>query len=157
MAKPWKIPYFDTDEKLTVCLQKILRTRYHETFSYEDGTIEGSDIEVLHSMRVSNRRLKAMMKIFRECFPKNKFESHYEHVRSLLRSLGQVRDCDVFISLLEEEKRSLSPHDQRAIDLLIARQKQFRHQQQRLLIQKLRSLRHQDYEQVFFQFLIKSL
>ena len=157
MAKPWKIPYFDPNEKVTVCLQKILRTRYHETFSYEGDTIEGSDIEALHNMRVADRRLKAMMKIFRGCFPKNKFEFHYEHVRGLLRSLGQVRDCDVFISMLEEQKQSFSPRDHRAIDLLIARQKHLRHQQRKSLMQKLQSLKVQGYEQKFLQFLTKSL
>ncbi len=59
MARPWKIVDLEPDENLKVCLRKIAQTRFQETFSYEHGTIEGEDIEALHDMRVSARRLRA--------------------------------------------------------------------------------------------------
>ena len=157
MAKPWRIPYFDPTDTVAACLQRILRTRSHEMFSYETAAIEGSNVEAVHSMRVSNRRLKALMKIFSGCFPKSKFEFHYGCLRSLLRSLGQVRDCDVFINTLEEQKQFLGARDHRAVDLLIARQKQLRYERRKSLTQELRLLRDRNYEEKFLQFLTKSL
>lgn len=156
MAKPWKIPNFDPRESLPVCLEKILRTRYHETFSNERGVLEDADSEALHDMRVSARRLKAIMKVFRQTFPKKKFRPQYEWIGNLVRSLGAVRDCDVFIDLLEEQKLSIPPPGQRSIDLLIARQKTLRNRQRRALQNYFRTLRARHTEQEFFHFLLKA-
>src|SRR5258706_7345039 len=102
MAKAWKIPYLNPDQLLNICLRKILRTRFGEMVSYEEGTLIGEDIEFLHSMRVSSRRLQAVMKIFRAASPKKKFRHEYEQIRVLIRALGEVRDLDVFINKLEK-------------------------------------------------------
>ena len=157
MAKPWKIPYFDPNESVALCLQRILRTRFHEMSSYERDTIGGADIEALHDMRVSARRLKAMMKLFRACFPKGKFKLHYGRIRGLLRALGDARDCDVFVEMLVEQKQSLVPRDQRAIDLLIARERQLRQERVRSLARHLQTLTDQMYEFSYQRFLEKSL
>jgi CHAD domain-containing protein len=125
--------------------------------SYERATLGGMDIEALHNMRVSARRLKAMMKLFRGCFPKNKFRYHYNTIRGLLRTLGDARDSDVFVSMLVEQKQSLSSRDQRAIDLLIARGKQLQKERRKLVSQRLKSLADLMYEQKYQRFLEKSL
>src|SRR5438128_8842601 len=105
MAKAWKIQYLNPDQPLNICLRKILRTRFSEMVSYEKGTLEGDDIEELHSMRVSSRRVQAVMKVFREAFGKKKFKHEYRQIRMLIRALGEVRDHDVFIEKLEKYKK----------------------------------------------------
>ena len=157
MAKPWKIPYLNPGDKLKVCLPKILTTRIRETFSYEEGTIEGSDIEALHNMRVSTRRLQSTMKIFRDCFPQKKFKYHYRKIRRLLRLLGQIRDYDVFIDRLERYRQALPQRDRAAVELLIARQKNLRFKERRVLLRELRALREESYQHCFVQFVAEAL
>jgi len=156
MAKPWKIPNFDARENVAVCVGKILRTRYRETFSHEQGALDGVDVEALHDMRVSARRLKAMMKVFRHVFPKKKFRVEYEWIGNLVRALGAVRDCDVFIGVLEDHKSSIPPRDRRSIDLLIARQKTVRSREQRALHGFFRELHGQHTKPQFLRFVSKS-
>ena len=157
MAKPWKIPYLNPEDTLKVCLRKILRTRYREAFSFEQGTIEGQDIEALHNMRVSVRRLQSTMKVFRGSFSKKKFKYHYDRVRQLLRILGRVRDLDVFIDMLEQHTQTLSPRDRSAVTLLIAREKNLRVQERGILLDELSAIREEGYEKQFFQSITKAL
>src|SRR5258707_5951186 len=116
MAKPWKIQHLDPRESVPVCLEKILRTRYRETFSHERGVRERVDIEALHDMRVAARRMKALMKVFRRSFSRKKFREQYEWIGNMVRSLGAVRDCDVIIRFLEDHKNTIPTRYQRSID-----------------------------------------
>lgn len=149
MAKAWKIPYLNHDQPLNVCLKKILRTRFSEMVSYEAGTLIGDDIEFLHSMRVSSRRVQAVMKIFRAAFPKKKFRHEYEQLRTLISALGEVRDLDVFIDKLEKYRAGTPPADVKALDLMIARQKALRIQRRRSLTQTINSLNRAAYKENF--------
>ena len=157
MAKPWKIPYLNPNENLKICLRKILRTRNREMFSYEKGTIEGADFEALHNMRVSSRRLQAVLKISRPCFPQKKFRAHDKRVKTLIRSLGQVRDYDVRIDMLYKFEQTLPPDDRKAIDLLIARQMNLRTDERLRLTKILKLLRDDRFEEKFLEFVSKLL
>ena len=157
MARPWKIPYLNPDENLKVCLYRILRTRLLETLSYERLTLQGSDIEALHNMRISSRRLHAIMRLFSDCFPKKKFNRHSKKIQGLIRSLGAVRDLDIFIEILENHKQALPPHDQKIFDLLLARQHHLRRQARRNLVTIFKQLHKEGYEQQFLRFLAESL
>ena len=42
--------------------------------SYKDGAKDGSDIEFVHEMRVTSRRLRAAMDNFADCFPEKAFK-----------------------------------------------------------------------------------
>ncbi|HTR82109.1 MAG TPA: CHAD domain-containing protein [Bacteroidota bacterium] len=140
MAKPWKIVDLDPEESLKVCLHKIALTRFQETFSYETGTVKGDDIEALHDMRVAARRLRAVLRIFRDCFSKKKFKKHDARLQSLIRSLGAVREHDVFIELLSTSRANLEPADRKVIDLLIARETTARMLHRRNLVRELKAL-----------------
>ena len=157
MAKPWKIPYLNPGRNLRVCLFRVLGTRVRETFSYEQGTIEGTDPEALHNMRVSSRRLQAVLNVFQDCFSRKEFEHHRKRIRSLIRGLGGVRDSDVFLGILETHRQNLSDGDRKAIDLLIAREKNRRLQQRKVLLQTLTDLRREHYAEEFVKFLQHSL
>ena len=157
MAKPWKIIDLDPSESLKVCLRKIAQTRFQETFSYEHGTVKGEDIESLHDMRVSARRLRAVLRIFRECFPKKKFRKQDERLHALIRSLGAVRERDVFLDLLSNYRKTLTPRDGRVIDLLLARQSSARLGFRKQLQRDLRTLARIRYPDSFNQFLKESL
>ncbi len=153
MAKAWKIPDLNPDKALSKSLGKILRARFAEMSSYEAGTIAGEDIEFLHSMRVSSRRLQAALKIFRRAFPRRKFKTEYVQIRTLIRALGEVRNYDVFIEKLEKFRAGFSAQDVKAIDLLIARQKSLRSEKRKALIKTIGYLNRTGYKNNFETFI----
>jgi CHAD domain-containing protein len=157
MARPWNIVDLDPDENLKVCLHKIALTRFQETFSYEQATLKGEDIEALHDMRVAARRLRAILEIFRQCFPKKKFKKQDERLKSLIRSLGAVRESEVFIELLVDKRKTLTPRDGKIVDLLVAREQSTRMSSRQQLLSELRSLRRAKQVDSFHQFLRESL
>jgi CHAD domain-containing protein len=126
-------------------------------FSNERGTIEGVDVEALHDMRVSSRRLQTAMKIFQRCFPQKQFARHYKRIKGLIQSLGAVRDYDVVIAMLEQYNGTLSPKDQRVIALLIARQQHLRSLERKRLLQTLTVFRNEKYGNEFIQSINDSL
>lgn len=153
MAKAWKIPYLNVDRELLVTLKKILNTRFREMISYETGAIEGSDIEGLHSMRVSSRRVQAVMKVFRYSFPSRRFKKQYEIIRGIKDYLGVVRHYDVFIDELVKFRNELLSKEQKAINLLISRQKNLREQSRKEMIRFLNTINREKYKQDFINFL----
>jgi CHAD domain-containing protein len=149
MAKAWKIPYLNADQPLYICVRKILRTRFAEMISYEEGTLAGEDIEFLHSMRVSSRRLQAVLKIFRGAFARKKFRHEYAQIRMLIRVLGIVRELDVFIAKLEEYSKKMNEREIKALNLLIARQKAIRTKKRRELVRTINTLNRIKYKENF--------
>lgn len=163
MAKARKIPGLNPNAPVRDSAAKILRSRFEEMTSHEEGTVEGTDIEALHDMRVASRRVQAALKIFRSLFPKKKYKAEYVEIRGLIRSLGEVRDYDVFIDKLEGmKKRSITnsaavKNDNRAIDLLIIRKKAEREQKRKLLIQSINTLNKKGYKEHFLSFVNSNL
>jgi CHAD domain-containing protein len=133
MAKAWKIPGLNVSLSIKETLPKILRTRFNEMMSYQKGTLEGNDIDYLHDMRVSSRRLQAAMKIFRQTFPQKQYMKIYPQFRTLIKMLGEVRHYDVFIDKLEKYKDKLSEKDMPSLELLIVKQNSLRLQKRKLL------------------------
>jgi triphosphatase len=78
----------------------ILRKHFAVFLANEPGTRLGDDIEALHDMRVAARRLRAAMQAFRPWLPL-RAQRFREELGYLARSLGEVRDLDVFIETLE--------------------------------------------------------
>jgi CHAD domain-containing protein len=157
MSKARKIPYFNPEQPLNICLRKILRTRFNEMYSYEKGTLEGKDIEYLHDMRVSSRRVQAAMKIFRRAFPGKKFKPVYFNLRAAIRALGEVRHYDVFIDRLNKYRKGLNEKDRKAFDLLIIRQNMIKEQKRKILITTLKQIEKSGFKEEFHKFITTTL
>jgi CHAD domain-containing protein len=125
--------------------------------SFEEGTLMGKDIEYLHDMRVASRRVQAMMKIFRGAFPKRIFRAEYDKIRTLIRTLGVVRDSDVFIDKIEKYKKVLKDYDNRALDLLIHKKMTQREEKRRIMILTINSLNKKGYKESFMRFITTNL
>ena len=67
----------------------------------KEGVRKGRDIEFIHRMRVASRRLRTALDVFSECVPVRKREDWQVRVRDLTQALGETRDTDVQILLLE--------------------------------------------------------
>ena len=84
-------------------------------FRHEAGSIDGSDIEALHDMRVAVRRMRAAVELFRPYLPKEHAAYLRKDLRRLGRALGPARDCDVMLANLEAYRADLpAPHRMRS-------------------------------------------
>jgi len=96
-----------------------------------EGVMTSEDIEYVHRMRVASRRLRSSLAIFKASFPKSDFKQFVKDIRGVTRALGQARDLDVQIEILENsipdfKDLQLSP----GVNCLLLRLKQ-----QRLAVQ----------------------
>lgn len=80
---------------------KTWRFLLSEMLSKEEGTRLGVDIEALHDMRVATRRMRAAFDLFRPAFQDKVLQPHLQGLRRVGRTLGKVRDLDVFMQKAE--------------------------------------------------------
>jgi CHAD domain-containing protein len=100
---------------------RTILTRWREMMSYRDGTLAGEDIEELHDMRVSSRRLRAAMDAFAGAFPDASFRRNLKVVKRVTDTLGAARDLDVAIEHLRELAEAMDDADRPGVEGLIAR------------------------------------
>jgi putative phosphoesterase len=77
-----------------------------------DGQIYGvmkndSDIEYVHKTRVTSRRLRATLPLFRFCFPEKEFIEWSRQIKKVTRLLADARDLDVQIVFIEQYMKNL--------------------------------------------------
>ena len=88
---------------------------------HEAGSIDGSDIEALHDMRVAVRRMRAAVQLFRPYLPKKHAAYLRKDLRRLGRALGPARDCDVMLANLEAYRAELPAPTQDTFAPLVRR------------------------------------
>ena len=59
------------------------------------GIRKAEDIECVHRARVASRRLRAALRVFRDCFPRKWWRAWRKEIRRITRELGEARDKDV--------------------------------------------------------------
>jgi len=81
-----------------------------------EGVIENKDVECVHKMRVSTRKIRAVMPIFQYCFPPKKYKRWLTEIKAATKLLSKARDLDVQIAFLQNyiqqsptEHQGLSP------------------------------------------------
>ena len=67
-----------------------------------EGVITNNDIEYVHKTRVTSRRLRATMPLFRMCFRRKEFKEWLCEIKKVTRLLGDARDLDVQIVFVEQ-------------------------------------------------------
>jgi CHAD domain-containing protein len=113
MAKAWEVPGLKRRSRFRDAAGRVILTRWREMMSYRDGTLLGEDIEELHAMRVSSRRLRAAMDAFEAAFPRRPYRARLRWVKRITDTLGAARDYDVAIVHLEAELQE-APEEERA-------------------------------------------
>ncbi len=71
-----------------------------------EGVKEGEDIEYLHKMRVTSRRIRAAMPLFKRCYQKKQFKKWLNEIKKVTKFLGEARDLDVQIFFLRDYMKS---------------------------------------------------
>ncbi len=113
MARAWEVPGLAGDARFRQAAGRVILTRWTEMMSYREGTLLGEDIEELHAMRVSSRRLRAAMDAFEAAFPRRPYRARLRWVKRITDTLGAARDYDVAIARLEAEL-GRAPEEERA-------------------------------------------
>jgi len=106
-----------------------------------EGVRKGHDIEFIHRMRVASRRLRTALDVFFECVPAKKREDWRVRVKDLTQALGETRDTDVQILLLETLYENLpDPNYRTGMRRLLLRLRQRRTKLQEEVLAALDSL-----------------
>jgi CHAD domain-containing protein len=121
VARAWDVPGLRGAARFRDGAGRVVLTRWREMMSYRDGTLLGEDIEELHAMRVSSRRLRAAMDAFAGAFPARSFRPYLRQVKEITDTLGAARDLDVAIEGLERLLPELDAADRPGIEGLAAR------------------------------------
>ncbi|MDP2216673.1 MAG: CHAD domain-containing protein [Methanolobus sp.] len=80
---------------------KILKFHFGRMLEHERGTQVGKDIEELHDMRVAAMRMRSVFQVLEEYMDMKKLDKHLKNLWSARRTLGQVRDMDVFLEKID--------------------------------------------------------
>jgi CHAD domain-containing protein len=118
VATAWEVPGLRPGTRFRVAAGRVILTRWREMMSYADGTRAGEDIEFLHDMRVSSRRLRSAMDAFAAAFPKRSFGRHLAQVKEITDTLGAARDLDVAVAGLEALLDEMEPDQRVGIEAL---------------------------------------
>lgn len=121
MARAWDVRGMRRDIRFRAAAGRVILTRWREMMSYREGTLRGEDIEELHAMRVSSRRLRAAMDAFAGAFPERSFRRYLRTVKEVTDTLGEARDLDVAIDHLRSLIPELADEDRAGIEGLIDR------------------------------------
>jgi CHAD domain-containing protein len=113
-------------------------TDLHQTIiSHESGSLAG-DVESVHDMRVTVRRLRVALSNFAVCVPKEERKRLRASLENLADALGGVRDMDVMIAAIKALSPSQEPgQDKTAISALIGRLRARRRSRLRALMKYL--------------------
>ena len=152
MAAAARIAVISPDETLETCARQIIVTYFHQMMSYKDGAKAGRDIEFVHDMRVTSRRLRVTMDNFADCFPKKPFRKHYKKVKAITRTLGAVRDLDVLIHRFQKILDTLSETEQADIRELISHLQREREEARKPMLTLFRKLEETGFERKFLTF-----
>jgi CHAD domain-containing protein len=107
------LPGILPDDLMAEAGRKILAQHFLVMVNHEAGTIEGTNIEDLHDMRVATRRMRAAVDLFGGFYHSKALKPFLQGLRHTGRTLGKVRDLDVTIEKFDHYIHQL-PVDQQA-------------------------------------------
>jgi CHAD domain-containing protein len=87
---------------------------------HEAGARAGTDIEQVHDMRVATRRMRAALRVFADYLDADTFKPFVKMLRRTGRTLGAVRDLDVFREKAQHYLDTLPDERKPELDLLLA-------------------------------------
>jgi CHAD domain-containing protein len=98
MPKKSKYPPVSADQTVSESFATILRHNFENLGRWEQTAHSGSDIEGVHQLRVTVRRMRSALPLFESAIPRSSDRHWRQEMRWLAGELGLARDLDVFIS-----------------------------------------------------------
>ena len=96
-----KPPATTSSETFAQVAKRVLDSLGMTLLSFEKGAATG-DVEAVHAMRVTTRRLRVGLSNFAVCFSKDFRRSLKRDINALADTLGRVRDLDVMVEALNK-------------------------------------------------------
>ncbi len=96
----WELPH--PSETMLAAAWRILGTCFARFEQQEPGARAGLNPECLHDLRVTTRRLRAALRVFRKALPPDFVHQTRARLRLLFRRMGLVRDLDIGAALLRQ-------------------------------------------------------
>lgn len=121
MAKARPISGLRAGDSFSLAAAKVVAVRTAELAEHSRGVLDTSDIEAVHRMRVTTRRLRAAVEVFAPCFPAKRHRRALKDVKRLADALGERRDRDVTIASLSQFADAVAAADRPGVQSLIAR------------------------------------
>lgn len=109
----------DCEGSFAQAAARAVEVRAAEVLAHSDRVLDLDDVERVHDMRVATRRLRAALEIFGPCFPSKRHRKALKKVKALADALGERRDADVEIELLEGLAEKTAEGDRAVLGALI--------------------------------------
>jgi hypothetical protein len=106
VSRAWPVKEIDPEAPVIENARRVLAVRIAEFYSFEPIVSHPELSEALHDMRISAKRLRYTLELFRPQFGKAG-DRQIERVKKLQELLGTLHDHDVRIELIGEELSQL--------------------------------------------------
>ncbi|MBI5033220.1 MAG: CHAD domain-containing protein [Chloroflexi bacterium] len=106
------------DDRMAEAARKTLLVHWQHMLDHEAGARAGTVGEEVHDMRVATRRMRAAIRVFREYLDVDTFRPYARRLRRTARTLGAVRDLDVFHEKAQEYLDELPDDKKSELDAL---------------------------------------
>jgi CHAD domain-containing protein len=106
LSRAWPVDDVDPTAPVIDNARRVLAVRIAEFYSFEPIVSHPELSEALHDMRISAKRLRYTLELFRSQFGKAG-ERQIERVKAIQELLGTLHDHDVRIDLIGEELSQL--------------------------------------------------
>ena len=106
MSRAWAVEDIDPDAPVIDNARRVLAVRIAEIYSFEPIVSHPELSVALHDMRISAKRLRYTLELFRPQFGKAG-ERQIERVKAIQELLGTLHDHDVRIDLIGDELSQL--------------------------------------------------
>jgi hypothetical protein len=107
VTKAWPVDDVDPDKSLAFNARRILGVRMAEYFSYTGVVPLEHAIEPLHNLRISAKRLRYTLELFRMVFG-DLGKVQIDRIKAIQGELGELHDHDVRIALILDELQQSS-------------------------------------------------
>jgi CHAD domain-containing protein len=94
-------PASSAKEPLT--LEQIITNQFETLQKHLDAALAATEVEAIHKLRVTTRKLQASLDLVQIGKASNMVKRLKKSLRNMRRKLSEVRNYDVFLSLLEQE------------------------------------------------------
>lgn len=119
VRKPPKKPGLKSKDTMAEGARKTLSFHFKKMLVHEPGTRTGQNIETLHDMRVATRRMRAAMGVFGAYLDRPRIKPFAKDLKRVGRTLGAVRDLDVFREKTQIYIDTLPPERQNELEPLM--------------------------------------
>jgi exopolyphosphatase/pppGpp-phosphohydrolase len=102
-------------------MSALIADRWQTVLAAIPIALAGADIEGVHDVRVASRRLRAAMDIAAPAIPGKWYTALHRTAKEITGALGEVRDRDVLLEALHEDRSAAPLAEHPGIDRLIDR------------------------------------